>query len=171
MLPPTPPTGEPLQASDHHPEGRHVQPPAGHPRVHVRRRGERVAGAAARFPAHRRPAQGQGPGRDAVADEAGGLIGCGVVEPHPVQPTTATHPLRNTHRRPPSNQPNRTSSPESRRTTSPSVAWVAISHLCIFAAAADATGRKPGGKQNQYVYSVLCGFRMKASPTPNTNFN
>lgn len=67
-------TGKPLETSDHHPEGRHVQPPASDPRVHVRRRGERLARAAAGIPAHRRPAEGQGPGRNARTDEAGGLI-------------------------------------------------------------------------------------------------
>ena len=53
-------TGEPVQAPDHHSEGRALQPPAGHPRVHVRRRGERGPGPAARPPQHRRQAQGQG---------------------------------------------------------------------------------------------------------------
>lgn len=31
--------GKPLEAPDHHPEGRLVQPPAGDPGVYVRRRG------------------------------------------------------------------------------------------------------------------------------------
>lgn len=39
--------GKPLEAPNHHPEGRLVQSSAGDPRVHVCRRGERVSGAAA----------------------------------------------------------------------------------------------------------------------------
>lgn len=51
--------GEPVKASDNNPEGRVVPAPASDPRVHVRRRGERVAGAAARVPQDCSPAQGQ----------------------------------------------------------------------------------------------------------------
>lgn len=42
--------GKPLEAPDHHPEGRLVQPPAGDSGVYVRRRGERIPGAAADVP-------------------------------------------------------------------------------------------------------------------------
>ena len=40
--------GEPGQAPDHHPEGRPVSAPHGHPRVHVRGGGQRSTGSAPR---------------------------------------------------------------------------------------------------------------------------
>ncbi len=63
--------GEPRQAPHHHPEGRALPAPDGHPGVHVRGRGQRGPGPAARIPQDRGEAQGQGAGRGTTNHQAG----------------------------------------------------------------------------------------------------
>lgn len=66
--------GKSLQTPDHHPERRVLQPSAGDPRVYVRGRGERVAGAAPNVPQDRRPTESEGAGGNADKYQAGRLI-------------------------------------------------------------------------------------------------
>jgi len=61
--------GEPCQAPDHHSQGRALQPPHRHPRVHVRRGGQCCSGPAAYLPAHGGAAEGEGAGRGTAERE------------------------------------------------------------------------------------------------------
>lgn len=62
--------GEPVEAPNHHPEGRAVLPSAGDPRVHVCGGGKCLAGPAACLPQDGRAPQGQGPCRGSPVHQA-----------------------------------------------------------------------------------------------------
>lgn len=63
--------GESIQASHNHPEGRAICPPSSHPRVHVRRGGERRTGSTAGLPQNRWAAESQRPGWSATCGQEG----------------------------------------------------------------------------------------------------